>query len=367
MDKVSCDIPKKSEKSFRVVFEPSEAHVYYFQRLQCYAFRKTGYENRLRQIETVDPTRKKLNEVTMSRTSQSLEKYKRKTKVEVAEKVEPPMCLCMPTVGHSFPPGSQPFLPMLELSPSNIVKFLPAALEESTYQTVQFINNSDTPIYFKMLPDPSRTFRIFPPVGLIEGRSFALVCFEFSPRVAQPYSFVTQCFLNHSASFQTKLQLMGYCYMPTISLEGEGKIYYPPTFMGVASKEKLIVKNDSLVQCEISCLIPDKYSEEISFLPQTFRLRGNETRDIYCTFTPKKPQPYTVTAKFFANGVYDLYRDLVGFFNPGSGKLSKNTITFQRNPRVKEILIIGAGADGYIEITPERLDYGTVRRIITGR
>lgn len=332
--------------------------------MQCYAFRKTGYENKLRQIETSDPTKKGLHEVTQTRASLTLNKYKYKAKVEVAEEVEPPMCLCIPTVGHSFPPGSQPFLPMLELSPSNIVKFLPAAIEESTYQIIQLMNNSDTPIYYKMLPDPSKTFRIFPPVGLIEGRSFALICFEFSPRTAQSYSFVTQCFLNHSASFQTKLQLLGYCYMPTISLDGEGKIYYPPTFMGVASKEKLTIKNDSLVQCEVSCSVPDKYSEEISFLPQTFRLRGNETRDISCTFTPKKPQPYTVTAKFFASGVYDPFRDLVGFFNPSSGKLSKNTTSCQKNPKPKEVLILGAGADGYIEIMPEKLDYGTVKLLL---
>ena len=162
------------------------------------------------------------------------------------------MNITIPIVGHSFPPGSQPFLPMLELSPSNIAYFLPAAIEESTYQTIQLNNNSDTPIFYKMLPDPSRTFRIFPSTGLIEGRSFALVCFEFSPRLHQSYSFVAQCIMNHTAAFQTKIQLIGYSYVPTISVVGESKIYYPPTFMGVASREKLHIKNDSLVQCDVS-------------------------------------------------------------------------------------------------------------------
>ncbi len=213
---------------------------------------------RLKQIDTEDPTRKGAHEVTLTRTALTLSKYRKKGTVEITEEVEPPMCITLPTVGHSFPPGSQPFLPMLELSPSNIVQFLPAALEESSYQTVQLINNSDTPIYYKMLPDPSRTFRIFPATGLIEGKSFGLVCFEFSPRVQQSYSFVTQCVLNHTAAYETKLQLVGYCYVPTISIEGEGKIYYPPTFMGVASKEKLKIKNDSLVQCDVSvCSKPE--------------------------------------------------------------------------------------------------------------
>lgn len=199
-----------------------------------------------------DPTKKGAHEVTLTRTALTLSKYKKKGPIEIAEEVEPPLCLNIPAVGHSFPPGSQPFLPMLELNPGNLVQFLPAALEEPAYQTLQLINNSDTPIYYKMLPDPSKTFRIFPPVGLIEGKSFALVCFEFCPRVQQSYSFVTQCILNHTASYQTKIQLVGFCYVPSISIGGESKIYYPPTFMGVASKEKLIIKNNSLVQCDVS-------------------------------------------------------------------------------------------------------------------
>ncbi len=362
---VSFDVPKQSEKTVKIVFAPSEPNVYYFHRLQCYAFRKTGYDNKFRQIDTEDPTKKNLHEETLTRTALTLNKYKKKPGVEIAEEVEPPMCLSLSVVGHSFPPGSQPFLPMLELTPSNVVQFLPAALEESTYQTVQLVNNSDTPIYYKMLPDPSRTFRIFPPVGLIEGKSFALVCFEFSPKIPQSYSFVTQCLLNHSASFQTKLQLVGHCYVPTISLEGESKIYYPPTFMGVASKEKLKIKNDSLVQCDVSCIIPEKYREEITFFPQTFRLRGNEVREVSCTFTPKKPQPYTLTAKLVANGVYDVFKDLVGFFNPGSGNLVKSG-GYQKTARVKEMVIIGAGADGYIEISPQELNYGTVCAFFCG-
>ena len=207
-----------------------------------------------------DPTKKNMHEVTLTRTALTLSKYKKKGPIDISEEVEPPMVLTIPTVGHSFPAGSQPFLPMLEVNPSNIIQFLPAALEESVYQTVQLNNNSDTPIYYRMLPDPSKTFRIYPPTGLIEGRSFGLICFEFSPKLQRSYSFVTQCILNHTATYDTKMQLIGYCYVPTISLEGESKIYYPPTFMGVASKEKLKIKNDSLVQCDVSVTIFYKLS-----------------------------------------------------------------------------------------------------------
>ncbi len=58
--------------------------------------------------------------------------------------------------------------------------------------------------------------------------------------------------------------------------------------------------------------------------------------------------------------MYDTFRDSVGFFNPGSGNFIKQGTQLQKVTRTKEILILGAGADGYIEISPQRIDYGTV-------
>ena len=89
-------------------------------------------------------------------------------------------------------------------------------------------------------------------------------------------------------------------------------------------------------------------------------MRGNEVREVSRTFIPKKPKPYTVTAKLIASGVYDPFRDLVGFFNPGSGNLIRQGAQYQKTNRCKEVIILGAGADGSIEISPEKLDYGTV-------
>lgn len=62
----------------------------------------------------------------------------KKNKFEEAlnEELDPPTCLGIRLVGHSFPPGSQPFIPMVKLSPSNKITFPPAGVNESTYQTV---------------------------------------------------------------------------------------------------------------------------------------------------------------------------------------------------------------------------------------
>lgn len=49
----------------------------------------------------------------------------KKSKYEEAmtEEIDPPFCLNLRLVGHSFPPGSQPFIPMVKFSPSHKVYF----------------------------------------------------------------------------------------------------------------------------------------------------------------------------------------------------------------------------------------------------
>lgn len=53
-----------------------------------------------------------------------------------SDEIDPPTCLALRLVGHSFPPGSQPFIPMVKITPSNKVTFPAAGVNESVYQTV---------------------------------------------------------------------------------------------------------------------------------------------------------------------------------------------------------------------------------------
>jgi hypothetical protein len=59
----------------------------------------------------------------------------KKTKFEEAlnEELDPPTCINVRLVAHSFPPGSQPFIPMVKITPSNKIVFPPASPNESVY------------------------------------------------------------------------------------------------------------------------------------------------------------------------------------------------------------------------------------------
>jgi len=71
---------------------------------------------------------------TMSKAKTLLGTMK-KSKFEDAmnEDIDPPICMSVRMVGHSFPPGSQPFIPMVQMNPTQNVVFPSCGPNESVY------------------------------------------------------------------------------------------------------------------------------------------------------------------------------------------------------------------------------------------
>lgn len=174
-------------------------------------------------------------------------------------------------------------------------------------------------MYYKILQDSTKTFRAFPPVGMLNGKSFALVCFEFLPKHPRFYNFTAQCIFNHSASNIQSLHLIGYCYQPHLTIGNDAKLFYPPTFTGVSSKQRLSIKNDARIPLQYEWKVPDKYKTEIFFEPQRAFLMPNEETKVICTFTPLKKKEYILSVPIYATNLYDQLKEVVGFYNPGSG------------------------------------------------
>ena len=115
------------------------------------------------------------------------------------EEIDPPLCLSARLSGHSFAPGSQPFIPMVKMS-TNKIAFPPCSPNESVYQTIQLNNTSDTPVQYSILQDTTGTFKSFPPIGQISGKSFTLICLEFNPKSPRFYNFSAQFLFNNSSA-----------------------------------------------------------------------------------------------------------------------------------------------------------------------
>jgi hypothetical protein len=49
----------------------------------------------------------------------------------------PPVMLQTNCVGHSFGPGNQPFIPMIDVLPGTKISFAPRSVNQSAYTTIQ--------------------------------------------------------------------------------------------------------------------------------------------------------------------------------------------------------------------------------------
>ena len=119
--------------------------------------------------------------------------------------------------------------------------------------------------------------------------------------------------------------------------------------------------------------MPDKYKTEVYFEPQKSLLMPNEETKIACTFTPLKKKEYIVSVPIYASNLYDHLKELVGFYNPGSGLLrasggykSTRSLGDTAHPKANsqtiryDIEIIGAGSDGVLSLSPKDIDFGTI-------
>ena len=89
--------------------------------------------------------------------------------------------------------------------------------------------------------------------------------------------------------------------------------------MGVSSKQKFPVKNQSRIPVEYEWRVPEKYRNEVSFEPSRAILMPNEQTQVQAVFTPLKRKEYQISIPLFTKNLFDQVKNSVGFFQPGSG------------------------------------------------
>lgn len=211
---------------------------------------------------------------------------------------------------------------MVKISSSKIA-FPPCSPNESVYQTIQLNNTSDTPVQYSIMQDTTGTFKSFPPIGQISGKSFTLICLEFNPKSPRFYNFAAQFLFNNSSANMQQVLLQGFCYGPQVTLASQ-QLFFPPSYVGVSTRQKFPLRNESRIPVEYEWRVPDKYKYEISFEPVRAILMPNEASTVQAVFTPLKRKEYQVSIPLFTKNLFDQVKNTVGFFSPGSGlKLSQ--------------------------------------------
>ena len=81
-----------------------------------------------------------------------------------------------------------------------------------------------------------------------------------------------------------------------------------------------------------------------------------------CSFIPYKKRAYHIKIPVVAYSLCDESQNLIGFHEPGSGKGGQQ-IKFPRDKiqNKYKIELFGAGGDGSLNLTPEKLDFDIVK------
>lgn len=70
------------------------------------------------------------------------------------------------------------------------------------------------------------------------------------------------------------------------------KLFFPPSYVGVSTKQEFKVKNDARIPLEFEWRVPEKYKHEVKFEPGRSVLMPNEEAKLYAFFTPLKIKEY---------------------------------------------------------------------------
>ncbi|KAL4441714.1 hypothetical protein ABPG74_008711 [Tetrahymena malaccensis] len=393
----TASIKPNSRADFKISFRPIKNSSYFFQDLQFIAYKysekltknvvdefqksilaqsmkftsdqlaltHTQSQNSLKQLNKYINLQNSKFSILLTRTSTVFLKTLNKMDY-VADETLPPFSGFISCVGHSFGPLNQIYIPMVDFFPSSKVYFKSCRVGEVSYQSVELQNQGDTPVYFRVQKDPQSIYSVYPQVGLIQPKQFVLLVIQFAPQKAKKYENQINIVLNHNNSNLKPLSLYGFCSEPLIDIENNGKLFFPPCFLGVYSKQKMKVENRSKINLEFDIVIPDKYKEVLHFEPQSGVMKPNEHINITCGFVPYQKKNYKIKPIFKAKERIDLTQSMVGYFLPGSGSSEQQQI--QQEDEIqslkqieKQLEVVARGADGSIAIKPEFIDYGIVK------
>lgn len=320
---------------------------------------------------------------------------------------DPPFPLKINTIGHSFPPNSQIFMPMFELIPSKELIFQPSTLNQSNYQSLIIKNNSDTPLYYKFTTDISNIFRIYPKLGLIESKSFNLIIIEFCPKEIKSFNFPLKVVFNHDPHSISTINLYGLCSDPEIEIENTTEeIYFSPSFIGISTIKSVNIINKSAIKLNVQIspnvnyfnslksnnnLLGEKNpkssklavmnirensakkkdenknqqiqkiaSSTITINPSYFDMEPNQITKLDISMCPLITGSIENRLEITASRIYDPLQENYGIYNPGYTSVRNNEKQDRRLFK-KTVKILGKGNDGELTIQPAVLDFGTVK------
>ncbi|RXN28038.1 coiled-coil domain-containing protein 108 [Labeo rohita] len=230
---LSCELGPLKSTAFRVTYSPNQQNVFHAAQLECFSFYKVLRDHRNVEDRTLCP----------------------------------PWCLTVRASGHSFQPGKEHFIPKFSLQHPKVV-FPP--LKQVSYRSILLQNTGDLPLIFRLDPEECPSVCVLPPSGLVPPGSHQILTFRCTPSPDHPAK---------------KLSM---------SMEGDGNLFFQPTAVGSCSERTLRVKNMSRVPVEFKWRLCGSDQRVLTVPPDTDTLQPNELKVQKWSFAPIEEMTYNM-------------------------------------------------------------------------
>ncbi|CAH1790082.1 unnamed protein product [Owenia fusiformis] len=302
----TMDIPPLKTCSFRLSFKPTAANKFYGAELECYAYYKSLRDYRL--VESTTHT--------------------------------PPWCLTLTTMGQTFMPNNETFLPRFDIDSPKLV-FPAVNANEATYRTLAVANLGTTPILYEFAPDPDGIFSVKPTKGLLtEGYQMFVV--KTLPKEVKTYRQTLKLRLNDADKNTQDILVWGSAESAEVVLENGGELYFKPTCVGTASHQNYSIKNVSRIPLRFEWKLNHKDAKLLSVHPPEGTILPNESQNHTWAFKP------TCKSKFVSKPSLIVW---------GQGQSATSSAGKKKQFVLR---VLGEGSLGQIESESTYIDFGNV-------
>nr|XP_034983136.1 cilia- and flagella-associated protein 65 isoform X1 [Zootoca vivipara] len=252
-----CDIPPLKTMAYHVTFKPSLLNSMYAAELEGFAFYKV-----LRNFNNIEEP------ITMC----------------------PSWDLAISLRGHTFQPGRQHFIPKYDLDCHKV--FPPVSPNITTYRSMLLSNVGTTAISFSLSREKCPSILVKPNCGYIAPGAHQIILLSTCPVETSIQQHILSMHFNFWPSFTQELHLQSSAEPLVLLLEGDGSLYFKPTYVGSSSSRTFTIKNCTRLPMLFRWKIQQSDKNLLSVQPAEGTILPNEALAQTWTFTPSEQIKY---------------------------------------------------------------------------
>ncbi|NWQ97855.1 CFA65 protein, partial [Burhinus bistriatus] len=300
-----CDIPPLKSSAFRVLFQPTQLNSLYAAELEGFAFYKV------------------------------LRHY---SNIEEDATICPSWCLTVRLRAHTYEAEQEHCIPQYILDVPKT--FPPVAPNTDTYCSMLLLNTGNSLITFSVNQAACPSVLVKPHSGHIIPGGQQIFFLSTHPVNTVSQQHVVPLQLNSCTGYTKEIALRSCGESLLLLLEGDGKLYFKPVYIGTSSTRMYTIKNCTRLPMVFTWKIHQADSKILSVSPTAGILQPCEAMAQEWTFTPDKETKYLLRAMVFVR-------------RKSPDPMSPKSVRYA-------LQIVGEGALGTIRAQKEHLDLGNV-------